>query len=97
MVVVFHDKIYKVLEWTEQTWPDNLFVLTRGTAADHLEELKFVLRKLEAHGNYVSIAKSQLFRREKEWFGCLIKEDGVETKATGTEAVMKTQPPKTAQ
>ena len=93
MPVVFQAKTDRVLDGLAQAWQDDIIVVTRGLAREHEERLAKLLTKLEEHGYRASVEKSKLFRKEADWCGYWINEEGVKPKNTRTEAVLKINTP----
>ena len=57
MPVFFQTKIDRALEYQTPAWQDDIIVVTRGTAAEHGEQLIRILTKLENHGYKASERK----------------------------------------
>ena len=58
--VVFQTKIEKVLNYETPAWPDDIIVVTRGTAGEHETELRKTFKSLE---DLASAKKSKFFHR----------------------------------
>ena len=73
----FQDEIDQTLENTNPTWLDDINVVTKGSKQKHKLELIETLNKLEPEGYRLSCSKSERFKREIEWIGHSITQEGI--------------------
>ena len=74
---VFQDKIDQTLENKHPAWLDDIIVVTKGSKEQHKKELAEVLTKLENAGYRLSEKKSEFFKKEIEWIGHKIDQNGI--------------------
>ena len=97
---IFQDKIDNTLENKHPAWLDDIIVVTKGSKQKLKEELIETLEKLEKAGYRLNSGKSELFKREIEWVGHQISQEGIrplqdkltaikELKAPGNETQLK--------
>ena len=74
---VFQEKIDKTLQNKHPAWLDDILIVTKGNKEQHKLELMETLTRLEKEGYRLSAKKSEFFRREIEWIGHKIDQDGI--------------------
>ena len=74
---IFQEHIDRVLEHKHPAWLDDIIIVTKGTREQHKNELEETFTKLETAGYRLSEKKSELFKKEAEWIGHKIDQNGI--------------------
>ena len=74
---IFQDKIDQTLENKHPAWLDDIIVVTKGSKEQHKKELAEVLTKLENAGYRLNENESEFFKKEIEWIGHKIDQNGI--------------------
>ncbi len=79
MPAVFQQAIDRVLTGTQVTNAviDDILVCTKGTLAEHLQEVKHVLAELDATNVGLNLRKCKFAQSEVDWLGYKLIQEGV--------------------
>ena len=94
MPVIFQEKIDRVLNNQTPAWQDDVLIVTRGEAHEHFNDINNILKALEDAGYRASLEKTELFKKEIDWLGYHIDENGISPKQSKTEAILAVETPK---
>ena len=76
------------------SWLDDIIIVTRGTIEKHESEVKEKMRKLDEAGYRLHTKKCEFFKKEAEWVGHQISQDGIRPLQDKLEAITKINIPK---
>ena len=93
---IFQEKMSELMDGIESalTHLDDLLCITKGTFAEHLEQLDRVLARLRDAGLKVNANKSAFCQEQLEYLGYWISREGIQPMKNKVEAIMKLAEPK---
>ena len=91
---IFQDRIDKTLEFKHPAWLDDIIIVTKGTVEKHETEIKETMKKLEEAGYRLHPKKCEFFKKEAEWVGHKIDQEGIRPLQDKLEAITKIPIPK---
>ena len=91
----FQGNIDKTLKNKHPAWLDDILIVTKGPKSEHKKELIETLKTLEDEGYKLSEKKTELFKREIEWVGHKIDQEGIRPIQDKLESIKKLETPKT--
>ena len=89
MPPAFQQNIDRTLNHETPAWLDDILIVTRGSTDEHQSAVEKVMNRLETNGYRTSERKTSLFRKEIEWLGHIINEDGIKPTSDKIEAFTK--------
>ena len=91
---IFQERIDKTLEFKHPAWLDDIIIVTKGTVEKHETEIKQTMKKLEEAGYRLHPKKCEFFKKEAEWVGHKIDQEGIRPLQDKLEAITKIPIPK---
>ena len=91
---IFQERIDKTLEFKHPAWLDDIIIVTKGSAEKHEVEIKETTKKLEEAGYRLNPKKCEFFKKEAEWIGHKIDQNGIRPLQDKLEAITKIEVPK---
>ena len=91
---VFQERIDRTLEFKHPAWLDDIIIVTKGTIEKHESEVKKTMRKLDEAGYRLHPKKCEFFKKEPEWVGHRINQDGIRPLQDKLEPTTKINIPK---
>ena len=85
----FQERIDKTLEYKHPAWLDDLIIVTKGDVKELEAEVKETMKKLDNEGYRLSPKKCEFFKREIEWVGHKIDQQGIQQLQDKLEAITK--------
>ena len=74
---------------------DDILVVTKGTAKDHIATVEKILKKLDRENMSLKLIKCKFTQREREWLGHKITSTGITPLVRKTEPIEALTPPPT--
>ena len=74
---------------------DDILVVTKGTAVDHIATVEKILKKLDRENMSLKLTKCKFAQRECEWLGHKITPTGITPLVRKTEPIEALTPPRT--
>ena len=74
---------------------DNILVVSKGIAIDHIATVEKILKKLEQENMSLKLSKCKFAQRECEWLGHKITSTGITPLVRKTEPIEALTPPRT--
>ena len=74
---------------------DDILVVTKGTAIDHIATVEKLLKKLDRENMSLKLTKCKFAQRECEWLGHKITSTGITPLVRKTEPIKALTPPRT--
>ena len=74
---IFQERIDRTLEFKHPAWLDDIIIVTKGTIEKHESEEKETMKKLDEAGYRLHPKKCKFFKKEAEWVGHQINQDGI--------------------
>ena len=91
---IFQEWIDKTLDFKHPAWLDDIIIVTKGSVEKHETEVKATMKKLEEAVYRLNPNKCELFKKEAEWIGHKIGQNGVRPLQDKLEAITKIEIPK---
>ena len=91
---IFQERIDRTLEFKHPAWLDDIIIITKGTIEKHESEVKETMKKLDEAGYRLHPKKCEFFKKEAEWAGHQINQDGIRPLQDKLEAITKINVPK---
>ena len=91
---IFQERIDTTLEHKEPTWLDDIIIVTKRTRDKHEAEVREKMTKLEQAGSRLNPKKCEFFKKEIEWVGHKIDQQGIRPLKDILEAITKIDIPK---
>ena len=92
---IFQERIHTTLEHKHPAWLDDIIIVTTGSIDEHETEVRETLKKLEQAGYRLNPKKCEFFKKEIEWVGNKIDQQGIRPLQDKLEAITKINTPKT--
>ena len=86
---IFQERIERTLEFKLPAWLDDIIIVTNGTIEKHESETKETMEKLDEAGYRLHLKKCEFFKKEVEWVGHKINQDGIRPLQDKLEAITK--------
>ena len=90
----FQERIDKTLDFKHPAWLDDIIIVTKGSIEQHEMEVKEAMKKLETAGYRLNPKKREFFKKEAEWIGHKIDQNGIRPLQDKLEAITKIETPK---
>ena len=91
---IFQERIDKTLDFKHPAWLDDIIIVAKGSIAQHEMEVKEAMKKLEMAGYRLNPKKCEFFKKETEWIGHKIDQNGIRPLQDKLEAITKIEIPK---
>ena len=91
---IFQERIDRTLEFKHPAWLDDIIFVTKGAIKKHESEVKETMRKLDEAGYRLHLKKCEFFKKEAEWVGHQLNQDGIRPLQDKLEATTKINIPK---
>ena len=91
---IFQERLDRTLEFKHPAWLDDIIIVTKGTIEKHESEVKETMKKLDEAGYRLHPKKCEFFKKEAEWVGHQINQDGIRPPQDKLEAITKINIPK---
>ena len=91
---IFQERIDKTLNFKHPAWLDDIIIVTKGSIEQHEMEVKEAMKKLETAGYRLNPKKCEFFKKEAEWIGHKIDQNGIRPLQDKLEAITKIEIPK---
>ena len=86
---IFQERIDRTLEFKHPAWLEDIIIVTKGTIEKHESEVKETMKKLDEAGYRLHPKKCEFFKKEAEWVGHQINQDGIRPLQDKLEAIKK--------
>ena len=73
----FQEQIDTTLEHKHPAWLDDIIIVTKGNRDKHAAEKRATITKLEQVGYKLNPKKCEFFKKEIEWMGHKIEQQGI--------------------
>ena len=90
----FQERIDTTLEHKHPAWLDDIIIVTKGSIEEHETEVRETMKKLEQAGYRLNPKKCEFFKKEIEWVGHKINQQGKRPLQDKLEAITKINIPK---
>ena len=91
---IFQERIDRTLEFKHPAWLDDIIIVTKGTIEKQESEVKETMKKLDEAGYRLHPKKCKIFKKEAEWVGHQINQDGIRPLQDKLKAITKINIPK---
>ena len=91
---VFRERIDTTLEHKHPAWLGDIVIVTKGSIDEHETEVRETMKKLEQAGYKLNPKKCEFFKKEIEWVGHKIDQQGIRPLQDELEAITKINTPK---
>lgn len=94
---IFQEEMMNIMAGLDfvRTYIDDLLLISKGNADDHIDKLELVFQRLAEAGLKVNMDKSELFQTEIEYLGFQLTREGIFPIAKKVEAIHQLAPPTT--
>ena len=91
---IFQERIDTTLEHKHPAWLDDTIIVIKGSIDEHETEVRETMKKLEQAGFRLNPKKCEFFKKELEWVGHKIDQQGMRPLQDKLEAITKINIPK---
>ena len=91
---IFQERIDTTLEHKHPAWLDDIIIVTKGNSEKHEMEVRETMTKLERAGHRLNPNKCEFFKKEIEWVGHKIDQQGIRPLQDKLDAIKKINIPK---
>ena len=91
---IFQERIDTTLEHKHPAWLDDIIIVTKGNLEKHEMEVRETMTKLEKAGYRLNPNKCEFFKKEIEWVGHKIDQQGIRPLQDKLDAIKKINIPK---
>ena len=90
---IFQERIDTTLDHKHPAWLDDIIIVTKGSIEEHETEVRETMKKWEQVGYRLNPKKCEIFKKEIEWVGHKIDQQGILLQ-NKSEAITKINIPK---
>ena len=90
----FQERIDTTFEHKQPAWLDDIIIVSKGNIDEHETEVRETMKKLEQAGYRLNPKKCEFFKKEIEWVGHKIDQQGIRPLQDKLEAITKINIPK---
>ena len=97
MPAIFQKTIDKTLENIPNKFNflDDILIITKGTIADHVSDIKLILKRLDEENLAIKLEKCKFAKQNITWLGYNITQSGISPNDKKTDSIKSLEPPKT--
>ena len=74
---------------------DGILIITKGTIADHVSDIKLILKRLDEENLAIKLEKCEFAKQNITWLGYNITQSGISPNDKKTDSIKSLEPPKT--